>query len=420
MLINENVVAHIKNRLVFLLILMSIGFGAFPTYAVVTLQKSSADRPIPVRALIRNNQVYVALPSVSAALGYTLTRGNISFTHNLKSQTDSIVLIEGAAWYTRDDTTYQMRAVPILRSDTLFVAASEIPGVFTQGNDPGLLWDEVRKVIEPRLLVGLHAGTSLVGSPVRDSQPHLKSSAVPPAAKEKLPLIRTIVLDPGHGGKDPGAIGPDGIQEKNIVLPLALMVRDGLKARGGFKIYLTRETDVFIPLRQRTKFANSKKADLFVSIHANSVGGQQRQKDAKGYKIYFLSQAKNEEDKLIAMRENSVVDMEAETDKGSYLQNILVDLVGNEYLAESEDVSILIAEEIATSMPSTVALNKGVGQANFWVLNGSYMPSVLIETGFISHPEEQKLLADKSYQRKMAEAIADAVVQFRQKIEKGL
>jgi N-acetylmuramoyl-L-alanine amidase len=179
---------------------------------------------------------------------------------------------------------------------------------------------------------------------------------------------------------------------------------------------MTRETDVFVPLVKRTAFANEKKADLFISIHANSIkGNSAKRKQVRGFKIYFLSQAKSEDDKLAAMIENSVINLEEGSGGGDYLQNILIDMANNEYQAESENLSIMIAESFSKGIKEIVPQGEGVSQAPFWVLNGAFMPSVLIETAFISNQEEEKLLADPGFQKRSGEAIYKAVLRFKEK-----
>lgn len=241
------------------------------------------------------------------------------------------------------------------------------------------------------------------------------------AVQSKAPEIKTprkkgtvVVIDPGHGGKDPGAIGHNGIKEKDVVFAISLQVRDILKSIPGITPILTREKDIFIPLSERTEFANKQKADLFVSIHSDAVPGDSKRKNStKGYKIYFLSQAKNEEDKLVAMRENAVIELEEKPQNYSNLQNVLIDIAGNEFLRESQDLCILLDLKFASMLKKKIEkLHLGVGQANFWVLNGAYMPSVLIETGFLSNPQEAKLLADKEFQKTVASAISEAIVHF--------
>ncbi|MDD5675254.1 MAG: N-acetylmuramoyl-L-alanine amidase [Chitinivibrionales bacterium] len=249
----------------------------------------------------------------------------------------------------------------------------------------------------------------------------------PPAATANKPAtsmtglaIRTVVIDPGHGGKDPGAIGPKKkINEKDVVLEIGLLLRELIKAKTNLTVYMTRETDVFIPLQDRTRFANEKKADIFVSIHANSIAGNAKKRNTtRGYKIYFLSQAKNEDDKLVAMAENDVIKLEDEGGKKhNYLQTILADMAGNEFLQESEDLSIQLDKCFEHSLESVPRLSRGIGQANFWVLNGAYMPAVLVETGFLSNEAEESLLNDRSFQKNMAAAILRAIIEFKKKYE---
>ncbi|MBN1309344.1 MAG: N-acetylmuramoyl-L-alanine amidase [Chitinispirillaceae bacterium] len=241
-------------------------------------------------------------------------------------------------------------------------------------------------------------------------------------ASADSPGTTIIVLDPGHGGKDPGCIGASGVKEKDIVLPISLALRDMLQKKKGLTIYMTRETDVFIPLSDRTKFANDKKAHLFISIHADAIGGDaKRKQNTRGYKIYFLSHAKNEEDKLVAMRENAVIELEDQPQKYSNLQNVLIEMAGNEYLRESQDLCIMLDQKFNGTFGKKIPkLHRGVGQANFWVLNGAFMPSVLIETGFLSYKKEEKLLSDSAFQKEVAAAMSRAVIGFCEKYGTGL
>ncbi|MCL2688763.1 MAG: N-acetylmuramoyl-L-alanine amidase [Chitinispirillia bacterium] len=232
-----------------------------------------------------------------------------------------------------------------------------------------------------------------------------------------VPMIRTIVIDPGHGGRDPGAIGPSGIMEKDIVLGIGLELKKALE-KAGLKVYMTRDRDVFVPLRDRTNFANNKKADLFVSLHTNAVAGSKTRLAAtRGYKIYFLSQAKNEDDKLAAMRENAVIELEEKTHNYDALQNVLINIAGNEYLKQSQELCIIMEQTLGSTQRRIPKLHLGVGQANFWVLNGAFMPAVLVETGFISNPEEEKLLSDKRIQTQLASSLSEAIIKFKKQFE---
>ena len=245
-----------------------------------------------------------------------------------------------------------------------------------------------------------------------------KRAAPPPLPiPVDVPMIRTVVIDPGHGGRDPGAVGPGGIREKDVVLGIGLELKKALE-KAGLKVHMTRDKDVFIPLRDRTNFANDKKADLFVSLHTNAVAGSKTRLAAtKGYKIYFLSQAKNEDDKLAAMRENAVIELEEQTHNYDALQNVLINIAGNEYLKQSQELCIIMEQTLGSTQKRIPKLHLGVGQANFWVLNGAFMPSVLVETGFISNPEEEKLLADKKIQTQIAASLSEAIIKFKKQFE---
>ena len=256
-----------------------------------------------------------------------------------------------------------------------------------------------------------------VSKPVKKEQKNTKQPS-----KKTQTASTIIVLDPGHGGKDPGAMSEDGLKEKDVVLAIGLKTKKILKKSKTLTIYMTREKDVFIPLADRTKFANDKKAHLFISIHADAISGNKKRKQSiKGYKIYFLSQAKNEEDKLVAMRENAVIKLEEKPQNYSNLQNVLIEIAGNEYLRESQDLCIFIDKSFDSQLKKKMRkLHRGVGQANFWVLNGAFMPSVLIETGFLSNKKEEKLLKDASFQGEMAKAISEAIIDFCKKYTSDL
>jgi len=225
-------------------------------------------------------------------------------------------------------------------------------------------------------------------------------------------LTGVIVLDPGHGGKDPGAIGQNDTYEKDVVLDVTLKTAEYLRENSSLKVLLTRETDTFLALGERTSFANDSDADLFISIHANS---SPKMDDVGGYKMYFLSDAKNETDERIAMVENSALDFEEDDSEIDLLQTILSDMVNNEFLKESQDLSIDLESSFDHKVTDLDALHTGVGQANFFVLRGAAMPSVLVEVCFLSNTSEEALLNTDDFTNDVAEAIGSALLSFRYK-----
>ncbi len=226
---------------------------------------------------------------------------------------------------------------------------------------------------------------------------------------EQLGLtVKTIMIDPGHGGKDPGATA-NGVREKDINLRFAKILGEKLKAKG-FKIYYTRTTDVFIRLEQRTAMANVKKADLFISIHCNAA----RSKKAHGLETYSLNLAKSKNAVRIAARENAV-DPRSISD----LQFILTDLMVNSKIKESRD----LAKDVQTSTLNQVRRkwqlkNKGTREAPFYVLMGAKMPSILVELGYLTNKTESKRLKTNTYLDYLARGIVDGVITYKKKIER--
>lgn len=225
---------------------------------------------------------------------------------------------------------------------------------------------------------------------------------------------RRIVIDAGHGGHDPGAVGLQRLYEKNVVLDIALKLRKILSSDPLNEVFLTRETDVFIPLEERTVIANKKDAEFFVSIHANASPGRQ----ARGIETYLLNWTDNEEANKVAARENqiSLKKMKAMNRK---MQMDDLDMIKSDLLRQNKrDESIKLAHYIQKSMVSTLdngnkdTLDLGVKQALFYVLFGARMPSVLVEVSFISNPEEEKLLSKDSYRKQIAEAIAEGLNKY--------
>jgi N-acetylmuramoyl-L-alanine amidase len=223
--------------------------------------------------------------------------------------------------------------------------------------------------------------------------------------------LRLIVIDPGHGGHDPGAIGPSGLAEKEVVLDvsrrLTRMVEEGL----GIKVVTTRNTDVFIPLRDRTNFANKQRADLFVSIHANA----HPHSISEGVETYFLSsEATDKEARQVAAIENGVVQLESPTQrqKTDVLKSILWDLAQSEFQQESS----FMAETLQDLMTRSLGLvNRGVKQAGFYVLGGAAMPAVLIEVGFLTNPREEKKLASPAHREAVATAIYAGLAEYKRR-----
>ncbi len=230
-------------------------------------------------------------------------------------------------------------------------------------------------------------------------------------SREQLTPLKTIVLDAGHGGHDSGATGPTGLMEKDLVLDVTRRVAKLVEARLGLKVLLTRDSDNFVTLRDRTSFANRQHADLFVSIHANA----HREAAADGVETYFLSsEATDSTARQVAALENGVVQLEQPAGRGSgqvdIVKAILWDLAQSEFQVESSR----LAEVVHDSMTQTLRIsNRGVKQAGFYVLGGAAMPAILLEIGFVTNPKEERKLKDTKYRDEIARAIVAGLAEYK-------
>lgn len=223
---------------------------------------------------------------------------------------------------------------------------------------------------------------------------------------------RKIVIDAGHGGHDPGAVGPRKVFEKDVVLDIALRLKKILTADPLNEVYLTRDKDVFIPLEERTAIANRKNADLFVSIHANSSLNKQ----ARGIETYLLNWTDDEEAMKVAARENRI---SLKKMMAMNKQMDIVDVIKSDLMRENKrDESVKLANYIQKSLVSNLDRNynsisdHGVKQALFYVLFGAKMPSVLVEVSFISNPDEENRLSQDSYRQEIAKSIATGLNKY--------
>jgi N-acetylmuramoyl-L-alanine amidase len=244
--------------------------------------------------------------------------------------------------------------------------------------------------------------------------------AAPIARPEAAPQALTIVIDPGHGGAETGAVGPGGLQEKDVTLQIAKRLAATLPRVLPCRVVLTRDSDTAIPLDDRTAVANHEKADLFVSVHANSS----RAAGARGSESYYLSlEASDKLSQEIASRENQPAlsggfgsTPPATPARNPDLDFILWDLAQTAHLKESSDLAEATQEELNVLSGTE---NRGVKQAPFRVLVGAAMPAVLVETAFISNAEEEKKLGSPAFQQSVADAVARAISRFFERRKAG-
>jgi N-acetylmuramoyl-L-alanine amidase len=228
--------------------------------------------------------------------------------------------------------------------------------------------------------------------------------SAPPAGRNGAG-IKKIVIDPGHGGKDPGAISPSGLKEKDIVLQVALLVAARLRENPSYKVILTRDRDIFVPLEERTAIANANEADLFLSIHVNAAPNRQ----ARGIETYVLNLTNDQEAMRLAALENA-----SSAKQINQLQSILLDLMHNSKLTESVKLAEIVQEEMVSGLGRIQPgiNNLGVKKAPFVVLIGAQMPAILTEVGFLSNENEEARLRNSQYLADLATHITAGISRY--------
>ena len=381
--------------------------AASPSNLVV--RHAEAVRTVPRISTV--NGTYLRADLLATALGGTvgsLPLGRYSITLG-ESRID---LTEGVPFVRIGPNVVPLLLPPLRSGQTFLVpfqlAASVIPR-FTSGFNFDLAANEIR-------IFNTAARRGVETPAVSDAGiPGLPPAAGTTAARPRRNVRRLVVVDAGHGGVDNGMTGPIGagprIIEKHVTLSVSRMLEEELK-KLGVDVLMTRTRDTLIALSDRGRIANRNKGDLFVSVHVNASGTRSaagaRQ---RGYETYFLAEAKTEEASRVERMENEAVKFEtgANAPKGDPLSFIINDMAQNEHLRESNDLASTIQQGLRRFHPGR---DRGVQQANFAVLRGSYMPAVLVEIGFGTNGEEARYLNDRDNQRQIAQSIARSVLEY--------
>ncbi|HEV7389058.1 MAG TPA: N-acetylmuramoyl-L-alanine amidase [Gemmatimonadaceae bacterium] len=410
-----------------LLLALQIGTTAAPIPTFIMVRDGSVASSVPVT--INGGEASVRADALMRAMrGMLITGTNLHYTLVLSHA--RLDLIDGIPFAKLDTLTIPLTRAPQVRGGQLYLPFQFVSEVIPRYG--GYVYDVAQA--ELRTSAGgrvdtpaparAPANSTVVASAAGAGRAAGTSASVPapvPTMPARTPapirrvLRKLVVIDAGHGGPDTGMRGPIGspiwFVEKDITLSVATKLATVLKARG-FDVLMTRTSDTLIALSDRGRIANANHGDVFISIHCNAPGSNTAAgARERGFETYFLAEAKTEDERRVQDMENESVKFEtgANAPKGDPLSFIITDMAQNEHLRESSDLAETIQTGLIDVHPGP---NRGVQQANFAVLRGSYMPAVLVEVGFGSNQSEATYLTDQSNQRALARNIAESVVAY--------
>jgi len=342
--------------------------------------------------VLKKTQYYLSVNDFGRIIGSgsfvnSKTEKIVIYIDNLK-----IKLSNNIAFIIIDDKAYQMGSKLIKSKDEYYVPIDDFFNILSiHGSDN-------HSIDYTTMSIALNSKIKNIAKPV----------ATVDLTKEKNKWeFNTIIIDPGHGGKDPGSIGYKGTKEKDITLDVAKRLAKKIQKNLKVKTILTRDEDVWMRLQDRTRLANDKNGRLFISIHANSVEDRR----ASGFETYMIGTNKNAAAVRTAARENAVLDLEG-TNSAKLTDEDLITatMAQSGFAKQSEQFAALVQEEMNKRVQSK---NRGVKQAGFYVLMGASMPNVLIELGFLSNPNEEKKLNSSSYRDMLATSIYYAILKYQ-------
>ena len=395
---------------------LAIAAPPFPVQAVV-IATPRGETTVPVTN--ERGTAAVAAPLLSAPLGLIVALDGSRVAVGLSG---TVFVFElGAPFVRAGGVVYGLVGEPYVARDTVFLPLNWLADCVPRALGGRYRWDAFgagARLVELPVAGTMAAAPPPVVVPPPNPTP---AAAVPaPNPMTGLRLRHTVVVDPGHGGVDPGNPGryfPDGLVEKDITLAIARLLRAEL-VRRGIGASLTRSGDTLIDLADRGAFCTAD-CDLFVSIHVNAMPEGRRTDRASGVETYFLSDAKTEDQERVAKTENNAIRFETGASSAATgpLGYILRDLQLNEYLRESAQLAALVQDSVARIHPSG---GHGVQQAGFMVLTTARRPAILVETGFATNRTDGAFLASSLGQHKIANAIADGIVAYLLEFERKL
>ena len=414
-----------------------VGAGAHPLALLFVLLLFAVGAPDPARGqdrvwlrgpdgerdsvTISEHRGYAAFPvTVLSSIGWSVQRSGRVFRASLGREA-VLVFVGGTPYFRWNDTVLQLADSPYLLADQLHLPLQLVTDIL-----PALLSEKYRYEPVTRTILtldaGLWRGAAPVSAALSDSVASGADQGPEPAAKskEEEAIRPVVVIDPGHGGRDPGSIGAAGVQEKDVVLKVALVLARELRKGGDLDVYLTRDRDAFIDLWDRGKRATSWKGDregIFISLHANAAP---KKPGVRGFETFFLAEARTDHAARVVENENAPLRFGGGGNGGilqdSDLAGILRELRNRDYQRGSMLLAELVQEELESFHPGP---DRGVKQGILAVLTNALMPSVLVEIGFLTNRTEERLLTDPGFHDKVGRAVARAARSFFDRYPSG-
>ncbi len=371
-------------RMFLLLLTLAIAFALRAEVTDITIKYNDGAAPEILAAVEMNGVPYFNVYELNKVFNARIREDETDQRLRVDLYGAQLIFLINSAWFQATDKNYRM--LYPLRSENM---RYYLPLSFIEQNLAGVLGGKIAYDASKKIVTA--------EAPVDHS-------------------IKRIILDPGHGGVDPGAIGfSKDNHEKNIVLDIAKKLKKRLEYELDIEVLMTRDTDEFISLRNRSKFANENQGDLFISIHCNASPNRK----TTGIEVFFLSPAKTNDARAVEALENSVVQKyeggEDAVRRYDDLSFILMDMAQTEQLQESCDLAWKLQANLVSASRS---VDRGVKQAGFYVLRVSFMPAVLVELGFISNKDEEKKLLSSSYQDKLVAALYEGIKDFKFKYDR--
>ena len=352
---------------------------------------------------VEHGVTFVSVPDLARALELQTEWDARTRTLVVISGETEAEFIAGNTLVMVGDSTFRLPRGPVLRAGELLAPADALPALFSLLSPVALLWDDRERIFRTPADFGSGARDIVEG----DARPN---------GRNRWEIDR-VVIDPGHGGRDPGTLSVEGVPEKDIALAISVRLAQLLRDELGVDVVMTRTDDQSVSLRERGLTAVRAGGKLFVSIHCNAID----KAHVSGVQTYFLSDAETDEARAVARAENAALMYEEHADTLSEgddreMEEILAGLVSDRFLKESQELAALVQRELVRGLRTR---DMGVHQAGFFVMKGTLgaMPSILIETGYLTNQTEAARLRDVRYQARIADAILRAVREFKMRYE---